>query len=222
MSRPAAVRRAPQRHSRREELEQRRLEKRRAQERQARVQRIRRYSLWGGGALVVALVSGLVINAAVSAKLRADARSAIIPGVVTYAHLARTHVQGTVNYSPIPPVGGPHSEMWLNCGIYDAPVPNENAVHSLEHGAAWITYQPNLPANGVAQLRELVSGQSYVILSPYPGIPSPVVASAWGVQLRVGSASDPRLSEFIDKYQQGPQTPEPGAPCSGGTGTPVG
>jgi hypothetical protein len=34
-------------------------------------------------------------------------------------------------------------------------------------------------------------------------------------------ANDPRIAQFIQKYAQGPQTPEPGAPCSGGTGTPA-
>ncbi|HET9972943.1 MAG TPA: DUF3105 domain-containing protein [Streptosporangiaceae bacterium] len=33
----------------------------------------------------------------------------------------------------------------MNCGIYDQPVPNERAVHNMEHGAIWITYQPSLP-----------------------------------------------------------------------------
>jgi hypothetical protein len=61
----------------------------------------------------------------------------------------------------------------------------------------------------------------YVILSPYPGLPSPVVASAWGKQLQLPSVSDPRLGQFIDYFRQGPQTPEPGATCAGGTGTPV-
>jgi hypothetical protein len=99
-------------------------------------------------------------------------------------------------------------------------VANENAVHSMEHGAVWITYQPTLPAAEVTTLQHAVAGKSYVILSPYPGLPPTVVASAWGVQLGLAGASDPRLAQFINYYQQGPQTPEQGATCSGGTGTP--
>jgi hypothetical protein len=47
------------------------------------------------------------------------------------------------------------------------------------------------------------------------------VASAWGYQVKLDSASDPRLEQFIRTFEQGPQTPEPGAACVGGTGTPV-
>jgi hypothetical protein len=144
-----------------------------------------------------------------------------IPGVVTYSNLARTHVTGTVTYAQNPPVGGPHNPVWLNCGVYTAPVANENAVHSLEHGAVWITYQPSLAQSAVQQLLNLVKGHSYVILSPYPGLPAPVVASAWGVQLKLQTASDLRIAEFIHKYANGPQAPEPGGECSGGTGSPV-
>jgi uncharacterized protein DUF3105 len=141
-------------------------------------------------------------------------------GVQTFTGLSRQHVTGPVTYPQTPPVGGAHNPAWLNCGTYTSPVPNENAVHSLEHGAVWITYQPDLPADQLSALQTAAAGQHYVMLSPYPGLPTPVVATAWGVQLRLNNASDPRLAQFIHFYQQGPQTPEPGAPCSAGTGTP--
>jgi hypothetical protein len=130
-------------------------------------------------------------------------------------------VPGPVSYPQTPPAGGQHNPIWQNCGIYDQPVANEQAVHSLEHGAVWITYQPDLGEGDVNQLRELVRGRSHALLSPYPDLPTPVVASAWGVQLKLDGASDPRLPFFIEKYHNGPQTPEPGAPCSGGAGEPV-
>jgi hypothetical protein len=31
------------------------------------------------------------------------------------------------------------------------------------------------------------------------------------------STEDPRLEQFVSAFRQGPQTPEPGAPCMGGT-----
>lgn len=171
--------------------------------------------LWGGfGAVaIIVLVVLLIINQ--------TQNSATISGVVTYSNLSRTHVTGTVKYAQNPPVGGPHNPVWQNCGIYDTPVANENAVHSMEHGAVWITYQPSLSNSEITQLQNLVRGHSYALLSPYPGLPSPVVISAWGLQLKVNSASDPRLAQFLSKYAQGPQTPEQGAPCTGGTGTPL-
>jgi len=169
---------------------------------------------WGVAALVVVLIVGVIVWAVRS-------QTGDIAGIVTYSNLSRDHVTGKVTYPQNPPVGGPHNAVWQNCGIYSIPVANENAVHDLEHGAVWITYQPQLSAQDIAQLQTLVRGHDHALLSPYPGLPTPVVASAWGIQLRVTSASDPRLAQFLKKYEQGPQTPEPGAPCSsGGTGSP--
>ena len=144
-----------------------------------------------------------------------------IKGVQSFSNLARNHVTTPVKYAQNPPVGGNHNPAWLNCGIYTSPVPNENAVHDLEHGAVWITYRPDLPTQQVSQLTDLArSYTTYVTLSPYPGLPAPVVASAWGKQLRLQAASDPRLRKFLDVYRLGPTNLEPGAPCTGGTGTP--
>jgi len=94
-------------------------------------------------------------------------------------------------------------------------------VHSIEHGAVWITYQPDLNQDEVERMRDLAQNESYVLVSPYPGLDSPVVASAWGKQLRLESAEDPDLERFVNAFSQGPQTPEPGAACTGGIGVPA-
>ena len=180
------------------------------------------------------IITGVIIGVLVAAGIGGIAWTVVskngggtlaIADVRSFSGLSRTHAQGAVHYPQTPPVGGNHNAILLNCGIYTSPVPSQNAVHSLEHGAVWITYRPALPAAGVTTLQNLVRGEpqdkrGHVILSPYPGLPTPVVASAWGKQLRLTSASDPRLARFITVYAQGPQTPEAGAPCSGGTGTP--
>lgn len=204
--------------SRRAVYEQRRQERQRAAARQARLQRLRRWGVWGGVVVAVALVVILIVRAATSGGGTSVGN---ITGVTTYSNLARDHVSGKVNYPRNPPVGGTHAGQWLTCGIYTTPVASENAIHSLEHGAVWITYKPDLAASDVRQLANLVKGRPYVILSPYVGLPVPVVASAWGVQLQAQTAFDSRLAQFIQKYAQGPQTPEPGATCSGGVGNPT-
>jgi Protein of unknown function (DUF3105) len=147
--------------------------------------------------------------------------------------LSHSHVAGPVTYSVTPPVGGPHNAEWMNCGIYDKPVPAERAVHNLEHGAVWITYSPSLPQSQVDALRAFAERQSmlnpagqgasrYLDLSPYPGLPSPIVVSSWGFQLRLSSPSDPRLQQFVNKFRVSQTyTPEYGSPCTGGVGTPL-
>jgi hypothetical protein len=136
------------------------------------------------------------------------------------------HTERDVDYAQSPPVGGPHDPVWQNCGFYKQPfytkpVRNENAVHSLEHGAVWITYSTDLPRDQLDQLRALAQSHTYLLVSPYPGLDSPLVASAWGKQLALQEADDPDLERFVRAYSQGPQTPEPGAPCYGGIGRPV-
>lgn len=175
--------------------------------------------LWIGVVLGASLL--IVVGAAFLILNNGSQPAASIEGVVTFSGLKQGHEEGPLTYPQTPPAGGIHNPAWQNCGIYDQTIPNEQAVHSLEHGAAWITYQPDLPAEEVEQLRALVRSRDFALLSPYPDLPASVVASAWGVQLKVDSAADPQLAAFLTRYMQGPQTPELGAPCSSGVGTPV-
>lgn len=58
------------------------------------------------------------------------------------------------------------------------------------------------------------SDPSCVLVSPYPGQPAKVIATAWGSQLRVNSTADPRLREFVLRYHAGGQGGEQGAACA--------
>jgi hypothetical protein len=199
--------------------------------RDAELRAVRRRKLLITGTAVVAVLAvvvTLVMVGIAQQHAKTKAKAAPVPGVVSYPGLSRLHVTTKVTYAQTPPVGGNHSAQLLNCGVYTTAVPNENAVHDLEHGAVWITYQPNLPADQVAQIAKLamappiVGGSRFVTVSPYPALPSPVVASAWGVQLKLNSAFDTRLADFIARYRIGPlsQAPELGSGCTGGIGTP--
>ena len=172
---------------------------------------------------IISLIGLMLIGAFVAVVLvdRSQQAERTPPeGVESFSDLSRNHVEGTVSYPQNPPVGGDHNPVWQNCGFYSSPVQNEHAVHSMEHGAVWITYQPDLPSDQVEVLRNLAHDNTYILVSPYPDLPTPVVASAWGKQLQLDSANDPRLEQFVSAFKEGPQTPEPGAPCTGGTGEP--
>ncbi|WP_404380086.1 DUF3105 domain-containing protein [Knoellia locipacati] len=169
-------------------------------------------AIWGAAAVTIAIVVGAVAFAVINDK----ANTPSLEAVKDYKYEAGAHVQTPVTYKESPPVGGEHNPVWLNCGVYDVPVPTENAVHSLEHGAVWITYQPDLAAAEVDKLKD-VTPSTYAVLSPFEGLPAPVVVSSWGHQLQLTGADDPRLEEFIQEYRQGPGTPEPGALCTNGT-----
>jgi len=203
---------------RRAAIEQRLEEQRRQKALLLKQQTLKRRLYIGGGIAAGIVILVLIVTSVVNTVKQ---KSVDLTGVVTFSNLSQDHVTGTVNYPQNPPVGGAHSAMWLTCGNYDQTVQNENAVHSMEHGAVWITYQPSLSTADVTHLRNLVKGHSYIVLSPYPNLPTPVVMSAWGKQLKLTSANDARVSAFIDTYENGPQTKEPGASCSGGVGSPI-
>jgi len=161
---------------------------------------------------------GIVFVVAVAAVAYSQyTRRQLLQDVKTTSYPAGQHVAGPIFYAENPPIGGQHNVVWQNCGIYDAPIHNEHGVHSLEHGAIWITYRPDLAPDQVQRLRALAA-DDYVLLSPYPGLPHPVVASAWNHQLTFERGDDAALPAFIAKYKNNPETtPEFGAPCAGGT-----
>jgi hypothetical protein len=107
--------------------------------------------------------------------------------------------------------------VWAACDgvVYPNAVRQENMVHDLEHGAVWIAYDPARITGGqVDALAALVTGKPYMVMSPYPGMPSPISLQAWGHQLAVDAPTDPRIDQFIAALRQNPNTfPEPGASC---------
>lgn len=136
----------------------------------------------------------------------------------TWTDLSRNHVETTVSYPMSPPAGGDHASWWQNCNgdVYEPPIRNETAVHSLEHGSVWVTYNSKVSPADVQPLADTVAGTPYTLMSPYPDQDAPVTLTAWGRQLTVTGADDPRIQQFLSEYVQGSQTPEPGAACTGG------
>ncbi len=140
--------------------------------------------------------------------------------VTTFAEQSQDHVETPVSYAESPPIGGEHSKIWQNCGFYSSPIASEKAVHSMEHGAVWITFSPDLPAEQQAELKALADGHSHVLISPFPGLTSPAVGSGWRIQQPFATFDAAAITTFIDTYENGFQTPEPGAPCDGALGDP--
>lgn len=164
-----------------------------------------------GALAVIAIVVSVVVT---NAQPEVDPADIDVAGVETFDQLAGQHVEGTVDYDQTPPAGGPHNAAWLNCGIYEEQVPSENAVHSLEHGAVWVTYDPEQVTGGDLDALRDAMPSTYIILSPFEGLDAPVVASAWGAQVKLDGVDDERLADFITKYRQSPDAPEPGALCT--------
>ena len=127
------------------------------------------------------------------------------------------HKAGTLTYPSSPPVGGVHNPHWQSCmgDVYTSQIAKEQAVHSLEHGAVWITYRPDLPQDQIDKLASRVRDVEFTMMSPYPGLDVPISLQAWGYQLKVQDASDDRIDQFINALRKN-ATQEPQAGCSGG------
>jgi hypothetical protein len=173
---------------------------------------------------VLGAAAALAVVAIVVALLATRDRGSNEPDIVglqRFENLSRDHVATPMTYEQTPPVGGDHNPIWQNCGFYADPVANENAVHSLEHGAVWITYRPALATEQVDRLRALAQRRDHLLVSPFDRLPAPVVASAWERQLRLPSADDPRLEQFVTAFANGGEAPEQGGSCTAGVGTPA-
>ncbi|WBB66694.1 DUF3105 domain-containing protein [Micromonospora sp. WMMD812] len=191
---------------------------------------------WGPIALFVAVgvlavgIIGFGGWAAFQGSKPWEERADGISGIVNYREKDKelvkgsNHQAGPIQYSILPPVAGPHNGAWQNCmgDVYDAPIANEHAVHSLEHGAVWITYRPDLPADQVSELAGKVRGNEKMFMSPFEGLDKPISLQAWGFQLKVDNADDSRIDDFIKTLRVNASIEGPTALCNQGitaTGT---
>ncbi|MEU6859038.1 DUF3105 domain-containing protein [Glycomyces sp. NPDC046736] len=166
-----------------------------------------------------------------------EASKAVADGDITVEDLEypwvlqQTHVDGqdwdgtNPTYELTPPAGGNHLSRWQTCtgSVYAAPIVDGNAVHSLEHGAVWLTYDPALvDGDGIAQLSEKIQGRDYSLMSPYPEQGAAVSMQAWGVQYQTNELDDPKIDEFLDFYiQNADNAAEANATCTNGVTTTI-
>jgi hypothetical protein len=171
--------------------------------------------------VVIALIVTFVVTSSSAKPVKDGVASSQITGLRLFKNLPANHVDPTpVDYKALygmdPPAGGNHWAEWLNCGVYDQPQQNERAVHDMEHGAVWITYDPSkvTEAQVTAMVAKLPS--TYLTVSPYPNLPAPVVASAWGAQVKLKNTTDARIASFVKLFWRSADAPEPTSPCTGG------
>lgn len=185
----------------------------------------------GAVVVVVGLVAILAVNLFPKYQDQAEAQkfapsesnqdpSSSIADVVKMDYPAALHVspEQRVAYDQLPPFGGPHDAVWATCTgvVYPEAIRTENAVHGLEHGAVWVTYNPDeLSEDEISQLADKVDGESYMMMSPYPGMDTPVSLQSWGHQLKLDSVDDERIGQFIAALRLNRYAyPEVGASCA--------
>jgi len=195
---------------RRAQFEQKRIDRKSAPAKQQRDQKLLRL---GGIALAALLLLG--IGYGVYNWLSTRDENRLPAGVVAYNYTGGDHTNDAVEYTESPPAGGMHNPAWQTCQFYDGKIANENVVHSLEHGAVWITYGPDISEADKDRLKNWADDRPYLIVSEYDGLASPFVFTAWNNQLPLDSLDDKRATQFMNYFIQGPQTPERGASCTG-------
>jgi hypothetical protein len=168
--------------------------------------------------VALVLVAGTVATVLVLNSLPAERE--VISGTYEerlelYPDLDATHTETRVSYDQSPPVGGPHNPAWLNCGVYEEPQQNENVVHTLEHGAVWITYDPATTTDAEIAALVALAPDTYTVVSPYEGLGDRKAISAWGAQLLFTEVADPAVEDFLTEFWRSADSPEPNAPCTG-------
>ena len=210
--------------------EQRALKVAALKEKQKREKRNKIIGIVAAATAAVAVLALIIFFIVSQAIPKADPADIKIKGLKTWDDLvANQHADVTADgiienapkidyeaeYDMSPPAGGAHFGGWLNCGVYSEPQENERAVHSMEHGAVWVTYDADEVSEEEVKTLQSKLPNTYVVLSPFEGLDAPVVASAWGAQVKLTGIDDERLEKFVEKYWRSAASPEPNGACTG-------
>ena len=135
--------------------------------------------------------------------------------------LSANHIEPPASYPQCPAIGGDHFAFWQNCGFYTVPVIEGAAVHSLEHGAVWITYNSSLVSvDELSELEAMAASNDKLLISPFDH-DEKLVLSAWGIQQRTSaSPTDDVVAEFVATWVDNPDLPEAGVTCRSAVGIP--
>jgi hypothetical protein len=123
--------------------------------------------------------------------------------------------QDVTNYESTPPVSGLHDPNPATCGVHGEPLRDENMVHTLEHGSVGILYRPDdVPAADIKSIETIVRGyDDHVFSAPYPKMETAIAVVAWAHLMRLDTFEAQAITDFIDAFRNGGDTPEVGTPC---------
>ena len=100
--------------------------------------------------------------------------------------------------------------------MHETPLKDEYRIHNLEHGGIGIHYDcPEGCPEMVAELTDLVNrgvdGGLKLLLSPYPGMGSKLVLTAWTFIQKLEAYDEGLVKDFIDSHESSPNAPEANA-----------
>lgn len=111
------------------------------------------------------------------------------------------------DYNSVPPTSGPHASFWADCGIYVQVIPDIVQVHSLEHGAVVVQYNPEIDPDDIAALRNYAREKAdHIIVAPNPDIGSYIMLTAWQVRMELATLNLEAMDAFwFDYANEGPE-----------------
>jgi len=131
--------------------------------------------------------------------------SSSVEGVQEFDIVGENHIpQGTSGsgYNSNPPSSGPHWASPAEKGIYEQPIPDETALHNLEHGHIWIAYDPSIGDEVKSKLSEIVESDGWkIIMSPREGNDAKIALVGWGRVLNMDEPDYEKVKEFIRLYR---------------------
>ncbi|HUO46737.1 MAG TPA: DUF3105 domain-containing protein [Acidimicrobiia bacterium] len=141
---------------------------------------------------------------------------AALANVETFPDQGAQHIDPSgpaPDYNSIPATSGPHAPTPASCGVYREDVADVFTVHTLEHGAIVIRYEPSITAEDRAVLEDFArDAPSHVLVAPREGLEAPIALTAWTKRLLLDTADRDAISAFWDLYAQ--FGPERGVACS--------
>jgi hypothetical protein len=114
----------------------------------------------------------------------------------------------TVAYPSYPPTSGTHANSPTTWGLHTEPVPDEVAVHNLEHGGVVVSHN-NISPDVLAHLTSLLTsypkdqyGEVKLVIRPYDRIPAGTFTlTAWNwVDEGLTLYDDARVRAFMDSH----------------------
>ncbi len=129
------------------------------------------------------------------------------------------HAEGTLDYEMSPPVEGTHATSPAACGVHGTAIPNENLVHSLEHGAVGLMFSPDASPDDITALEDLaLEFDENVLSAPFSGMESPFSVISWGERMDLAELDVDAMREYIDVFAG--KGPEAGQTCPSTTDSP--
>lgn len=161
-----------------------------------------RYGVWAG--VVALMVFGVFFLMRATGPQGEDHSTA-------YDIQGREHIANGATHPPYnsnPPSSGWHYASPARTDFYAEPIPDESAIHNIEHGDIWIAYRPTIPDEAKSVLKKFAG--AYVLVSPRAENAGDISLVAWGrvdtFDIAGGVVDEGRITDFIHRYDnRGPE-----------------